>query len=82
MTMQTVRVLIEIDEGFRFWPVLEENLRWSAPTLEIDKALYDEYETAQNMMRKVQDKIEQLYRVQRNLVPHNEPEVPQHKVIT
>jgi hypothetical protein len=47
-------------------------------TMKIDKSLFDEYEKLLGMYRDIQDKLEQLYRVQEGLAPWASTPVPDY----
>lgn len=79
--MSLTPAYIEMDEGWVWWPVTFTNIERKQARIAVPQALLDEYTEAQQRWRQVQEKLEQLYRVQEGLQPWNEPEVPTHEVL-
>lgn len=84
--MTTVKIHVDMDESWLFWPVYEgcQQYRWSlpkTPTLEVPVALVEEYERASAAYFSIRDKMEALYRVQQGLPPHPNMIVPEHKIL-
>lgn len=95
--MTKVKVRIDMDEGWRWWPVteakrdahelamgLEPDLARAIRqpmTLEVDKELLDRYEAAYAQMRPLQEALENLYRVQQGLIPWPDQPTPDHTLL-
>jgi acyl dehydratase len=78
------KVFVVLDEVNFFRPVVpgSEVDFWNRhPTMEIPQALIHEYDAATRAMEAINEKIEQLYRVQENRQPWAEPPVPEHKLL-
>jgi hypothetical protein len=91
------KVRIEMDEGWRWWPITEamrdayETAMGFEPdlarqlrqpmTLDVDQDLIDRYTTAYVAYRELQDQLEQLYRVQQGIDPWPEQAIPEYKVL-
>jgi hypothetical protein len=89
-----VKIRIDMDEGWRWWPVTEakrdayETAMGLEPdltklirkpmTLTVDQALVDRYEAAYQEYRTLQEQLEQLYRVQEGIEPWEDAPIPQH----
>lgn len=69
-----IKVYIEMDEGWRWWPVTEDDPAreyFSKPmTMEVSEELLAEYKTAYDAYRAVQMKLEALFRAQEGYPPH------------
>jgi hypothetical protein len=88
------KVYIDMDEGFRWWPVLSDrDLSWlppeyhatirdrETPTMEIPQELLDRYEAVALSYRELQAAFEQLYRIQQNLQPWPGQAIPDYTLI-
>lgn len=92
-----MKVRVDMDEGWHWWFITSKSqeelltamghdeemkhvLRRAA-TLEIPQDLYDEAQAAWATHRAVQDKLEQLYRVQEGIEPWQSPPVPEHVLL-
>jgi hypothetical protein len=80
-----VKVFIDMDQGFRWWPVMEDDpihAYWHRDmTLEITNELMAEYKTAYEAYQAVQEKLEALYRIQNGYEPHPSQVAPEHKLL-
>jgi hypothetical protein len=80
-----VKVYIEMDQGWDWWPALENDTNhpsWEREmTMEIPDTLLLEYYTAFRAFQDVQEKLETLYRIQEKLKPHPNRVVPEHKLL-
>ena len=80
-----VKIYVEMDEGWRWWPVTEQDeMRqyWSKPmSMEVPDELVTEYKTAYEAYWTVQEKLEALYRVQQGYTPHPNQVVPEHTML-
>jgi len=76
------KVRIEMDEGFNWFPVSEDSPLLHAygrsTTMDVPEALILEYQEAVERWTTVQEKLEQLYRVQEGLTPWTAPPIPEH----
>jgi len=80
------KVRIEMDEGYRWWPVTIAEQTANAAirypmTLEVPDDLLVRYKQAYTQYRQLQVELEQLYRVQVGLAPWESDPVPEHKVL-
>lgn len=73
------KIFLEMDE-VREWQLITDPQK-NFMTLEVPKALVDEYLTAAAAFVTVQEKLEQLYRVERGLIPFLSPEIPEHVLL-
>ena len=79
----SVKVFIEMDEGWSWWPVASGSDNFFGdvpPTLEISDELLEEFKSVESRWYDLQAKLEQLYRIQEGLEPFNMP-IPEHKVL-
>lgn len=79
----TVKVVIEMDSMWIFWPVDREIGAGEDATMEISKELFDSYTKVQAEFNKLNEQIEQLYRIQTGKQPwaNTNVEVPKHEII-
>lgn len=81
------KIRVEMDEGFHWFPLERDSavlhlLPNKFVTLEVSDELLKEYAVAANAFNDIQDKLEQLYRVQEGLTPWSDPPIPEHVRIT
>jgi hypothetical protein len=80
-----VKVYIEIDEGWRWWPVTEQDpVHQYGPksmSMEVPQELLTEYNIANTLYQNVQEKLEALYRVQEGMNPHPNQVVPEYTLL-
>ena len=80
-----VKVFIDMDQGFRWWPVLETDPiheLWKRDmTMEIPEELLREYNIAYTLYSVVQDKLEALYRIQNGYTQHPTQVIPEHTML-
>lgn len=85
MSKLTLPVAVDMDSS-RIWhletnPERTTTSHHGKPTLIISQELFDEYNTARIKWSDVQDKLEQLWRVQAGLKTWEENDLPEHEVI-
>jgi len=90
---EKVKVRIEMDQMFHWWPLNADQMaeRYEmvgmpvplrrSPTLEVDAELFNEYEAMRSKYYELQEKLEQLYRVQEGLEPWTSCPVPDYTKI-
>ena len=80
-----IKVYIDMDQGFRWWPITEDdnsNPYWKTPpTMAIPEELLVEYKSAYNAYQVVQEKLEALFRIQNGYVPIPSQVAPEHKLL-
>lgn len=73
-----MKVVIEMDDGWRWWPVDEENPGWNRidralktrkAAVEVDPEWFAQYQRVNAQYYKMQEQLEHLYRHQEGLEP-------------
>lgn len=90
-----MKVYIDMDSGFRWWPVsatrdlsyLPEEYHQcirerEKPTMEVPDELVAEYTRISTEYSLMQEKLEQLYRIQRSLDPWPNTPIPDYKLLS
>jgi hypothetical protein len=95
--MSMIKIRIEMDEGWVWWPVTETqraeyekamgfdaalSLATRRPlTMEVDQDFITRYEAVYAAYREMRGALEQLYRVQEGLAPWDTPGVIEHTLL-
>jgi hypothetical protein len=84
-----MKVVIEMDEGWRWWPIDEQNPGWyridtkiedRKVAIEITEEMYERYKRVSAEYFEIQEQMEHLYRHQQGYYPHlQSPFHPDHK---
>jgi transcriptional regulator of NAD metabolism len=76
-----VKVNIQMEDAWQFWPVNEYGRSQGPLTMEIDAELFDRFTKAREAYDEVNQLMEQLYRVQEGLKPWQSVGVPEHTLL-
>jgi hypothetical protein len=80
-----VKVYIDMDQGFCWWPVLEDDpihAMWKREmTMEVSAELLAEHKIAYEAYQAMQEKLEALYRIQNGYEPHPSQVAPEYKLL-